>query len=93
MQMTVTQQLILNFYIAYIKKNAYIPRIVLSIECKEEWCHHSVATVEQLDVVGLDGVEKHEDKMTMVNEGHPEGSCLPQITLTCILLKSLILPY
>lgn len=53
------------------------PGVVVTTVCKEECCHLAITFVEQLDVVGLDRVKEHEDKMTVGNKRHPEGSCLP----------------
>ena len=40
----------------------------MAIKCEEKLGHLSIAFVEQLDVVCLDGVEEHEDNMTVCNE-------------------------
>ena len=63
----------------------------MSIECKEDIRHLSITFLKQLDVVGLNRVEEHEDKMTVCNKGHPEGSCLPQVALVHLLLIGVIL--
>ena len=63
----------------------------MPIECEDERRHLSITFVEQLDVVGLNGVKEHEDEMTVGNEGHPEGSRLTQVAFVHFLLVGVIL--
>ena len=67
------------------------PGVVVSIECKEDIRHLSITFVKQLDVVGLNRMEEHEDKMTVGNKGHPEGSHLPQVAIAHLLFIGVIL--
>ena len=40
----------------------------MPIECEEECSHLSITFVKQLDIVGLNGMEKHQDEMTVGNK-------------------------
>ena len=68
----------------------HIPGVVLSIKCKEQWGHGTVTFVEQREV-GLDGEQLHEDQMAIVNKGHPEGCCFPQVAFEYLVLICMIL--
>ena len=62
----------------------------MAIKCEEEGSHLPIALVKELEVVHLHRVEKHEDKVAVLNEGESEH-CLPKMPLVYLIFKLLVL--
>ena len=51
------------------------------MKCKDECSHLPIALVKEIEVVCLHRVEKHTDKVAVLNKGEQEHCCLPKMTL------------
>ena len=59
----------------------------MDIKSEEEGIHLPIALVKELEVVHLHRVEKHEDKVAVLNELDPKHSCLPKMPRAYLIFK------
>ena len=63
----------------------------MPIKCKEQRSHVTVTFVKQLEVIGLNGMQEHEDQMTVGDKSHPEGCSLSQVAPVYLLHVGVVL--